>query len=128
MTRITAIILAGIAFALPAQADELVDAGAKVFKKCAACHVADKKQNKIGPTLNGIVGRKAASIADYKYSEGSLAHAKETGEVWDEAKLDTYLTDPKAYIPKNKMAFPGLKNPDDRKAVIAYLKSIPVVP
>ena len=80
--------------------------------------------NKVGPTLKGIVGRAAASIADYKYSEAMLAKGAE-GLVWTEENLTAYLPNPKAYVPKTKMAFAGLKKPDDVANVIAYLKAHP---
>lgn len=125
--KFIAVILAGVALTSPVYADELTDAGAKVFKKCMACHVADKKLNKVGPSLNGIVGRKAGSVEGFKYSEAMLAHGA-AGAVWDEANIEKYLTDPKGFVPKNKMAFAGLKDEKERKAVIAYLKSVPPAP
>jgi cytochrome c len=103
--------------ALPAVAQD-AEEGEKVFKKCQACHVIDKEQNRVGPHLVGIIGRKAGSVEGFKYSDAM----KESGKVWDEATIDAYLADPKGYIPKNKMAFAGLKKPEERAAVIAYLK------
>ena len=95
--------------------------GSKVFNKCMACHAVDDK-NKIGPSLKGIVGRKAATVEGFKYSDAMLAKGAE-GVVWDEATLATYLPDPKAFVPGTKMSFPGLKNPEDVANVIAYLKT-----
>ncbi len=92
--------------------------GQKVFVRCQACHVVNQPQNRVGPTLQGLFGRKAGSVEGFKYSDAN----KNSGVVWDEATLDQYLTDPKAYMPGNKMAFPGLKKPDERADVIAYLK------
>jgi cytochrome c len=102
---------------LPAMAQD-AEEGEKVFKKCQACHVVDKEQNRVGPHLVGIIGRKAGAVEGFKYSDAM----KESGKVWDEATIDAYLADPKGYIPKNKMAFAGLKKPEERAAVIAYLK------
>lgn len=96
--------------------------GAKVFKKCMACHTAKDTTNKIGPSLKGIVGRKAASVEGFKYSDAMLAKAAE-GVVWDEATLTAYLPDPKAFVPGTKMTFPGLKEPQDVTNIIAYLKT-----
>lgn len=96
--------------------------GAKVFKKCMTCHTADDTTNKIGPTLKGIVGRKAASVEGYKYSPAMLAKAAE-GVVWDEATLTAYLPDPKKFVPGTKMVFPGLKKPEEVTNIIAYLKT-----
>ena len=96
--------------------------GAKVFKKCMTCHTADDATNKIGPSLKGVVGRKAASVQGFKYSDAMLAKGAE-GVIWDEATLTAYLPDPKAFVPGTKMTFPGLKNPEDVANVIAYLKT-----
>ncbi|MEM7634277.1 MAG: cytochrome c family protein [Pseudomonadota bacterium] len=97
--------------------------GEKVFKKCKACHAADKEKNKVGPHLVGIVGRKAASVEGYKYGKGITDAAEKIGE-WDEAKLVEYLADPKGYIGgKSKMTF-KLKKEDQRMDVIAYLASL----
>ena len=109
---------------LPALADGDVEKGKAVFNKCKACHENEKGVNKVGPTLKGVVGRKAASVPDYKYSEAMTAKGA-AGVVWDEATLATYLPDPKAFVPKTKMAFPGLKKPEDVANVIAYLKAHP---
>ncbi len=97
--------------------------GKKVFKKCKACHYVDKEKNKVGPYLKGVVGRKAASVEGFKYSAAMKAKGEE-GLVWTEENIDKYLTKPKAFIPKNKMAFAGLKKAEDRADVIAYLKSM----
>jgi cytochrome c len=97
------------------------DNGAKVFKKCMACHAIDEK-NKIGPSLKGIVGRKAASVEGFKYSDAMLAKGAE-GVIWDEATLAAYLPDPKAWVPGTKMVFPGLKKPEEVTDLIAFLKT-----
>jgi cytochrome c len=108
----------------PAMAEGDAAKGEKVFNKCKACHEVEKGVNKVGPTLKGLVGRKAASVPDYKYSEAMIAKGAE-GVVWDEATLTAYLPDPKAFVPKTKMAFAGLKKPDEVADVIAYLKAHP---
>jgi cytochrome c len=96
-------------------------AGEQVFTKCKACHIADKDQNKIGPSLHGLFGRTAGTHPDFKYSP-AMTDAGKNGLVWDEAKLTVYLHDPKAMVKGTKMAFPGLKNDADIANVIAYLK------
>jgi cytochrome c len=111
-----------IAGAVPSWADGDAALGEQVFKKCAACHSAVDKANKVGPSLMGVVGRKVASVEGYSYSD-SMKEYGATGAVWDEKTLDTYLTDPKAVVAKTKMAFPGLKEQADRDNVIAFLKS-----
>jgi cytochrome c len=112
------------AMCLPALADGDAAKGEKVFVKCKTCHDVDKGVNRVGPTLKGVVGRPVASVEGFKYSEDMLAKGKE-GAVWDEATLAAYLPDPKAWVPKTKMAFAGLKKPEDVTDVIAYLKTKP---
>lgn len=112
---------AALAVAVPmAMAEGDPAAGEKVFKKCKACHVIDSEKNRLGPTLSGVFGRTAGAVEGFQKKYSSAM--KEAGIVWDEATLDAYLADPKGYIPKNKMAFPGLKKEDDRANIIAYMK------
>lgn len=117
-------VLAGTAFlalAAPALADGDVAKGEKVFKKCTACHaVGVDAKNKVGPELNGIVGRKVASVEGFKYSPAMIEFGA-GDKVWDDETLHTYLADPKGVVPKTKMAFAGLKKDDERDDVIAYL-------
>ena len=95
--------------------------GKKIFRKCKACHAVGKTaKNKVGPVLNGVVGRKAASFAGYKYSKAMKA-AAEKGLIWDAANLDKFLTKPKKFVPKTKMSFAGLKKAEQRADLIAYL-------
>lgn len=97
--------------------------GAKVFRKCAACHaVGEDAQNKVGPVLNGIVGRQLGIGADFAYSEEMIAMGAE-GAVWDLENLSDFLTKPKNFLKKTKMAFAGLRKDTDRENVIAYLAS-----
>jgi cytochrome c len=123
-STILAALAAAVLFAAPAHAEGDAAKGEKVFAKCKACHEVEKGVNKVGPTLKGVVGRKAASVPEYKYSEAMLAKGAE-GVVWDEATLTAYLPNPKAYVPKTKMAFAGLPKPEDVADVIAYLKAHP---
>jgi cytochrome c len=93
--------------------------GETLFKKnCAICHTLEEGKNKIGPSLAGVVGRKAGSVPGFAYSAAN----KNSGDTWDEMTLDTYLTDPRKFMPGTKMVFAGLKNSEDRKALIEYLK------
>ena len=92
--------------------------GEKVYKKCKACHALEAGKNKVGPSLAGIFGRTAGTVEGFKYS----AAMKDSGIVWDEETLDSFLEKPKEVIPKTRMAFPGLKKEQDRMDVIAYLK------
>jgi len=105
---------------LTAQAGD-AEAGAKVFKKCAACHaVGDGAKNKVGPQLNEVLGRTAGSLEGYKYSKAMIAKGGE-GLVWDEETLTAYLAAPRKYIKGTKMAFAGLKKDADLENIIAYL-------
>ncbi|MER8639865.1 cytochrome c family protein [Mesorhizobium sp. M0018] len=96
-------------------------AGEKVFAKCKVCHVADKDQNKVGPSLNGVIGRTAGTHPGFSYSK-AMTEAGKSGVKWDEATLTTYLRDPRAMVKGTKMAFVGLKKDEDIANVIAYLK------
>lgn len=98
--------------------------GEKIYVKCKTCHDIDKGVNKVGPSLKGLVGRKAAAVPDFKYSEAMIAKGAE-GVVWDEATLTAYLPDPKAFVPKTKMVFAGLKKSEDIEDLIAFLKTKP---
>ncbi len=93
-------------------------AGQKAFAVCKACHqVGETAKNTVGPTLNGIVGRGAATLDGYKYSDAM----KNSGLTWDAATLTEYLKNPKAKLPGTKMAFVGLKDDTKLADVIAYL-------
>lgn len=117
-----ALIVAGLSAPTAALADGDAVAGAKVFKKCAACHTATEEKNKVGPHLVGIVDRPMASIADYKYSKAMTEHAAEV-PAWTVEALAAYLKDPKGVVKGTKMAFAGLKKDDEVANVIAYLKA-----
>ena len=92
--------------------------GAKVFKKCAACHsIKEGGANKIGPALWGVLGRPAGSIPDYKYSKAMAAHGKN----WSFEEMNGFLIKPKDWIKGTKMSFAGLKNAKERAAVILYM-------
>lgn len=94
--------------------------GARLFKRCVACHTLDDGgKHKVGPNLYGFYGAKAGSKDGFNYSKAMTA----SDIIWDDETLDGYLTRPSAFMPKNRMSFVGLKNPEDRAAVIAYLKS-----
>jgi cytochrome c len=119
MARLNAVLpLALLACFALASAARAQDAGEAVFKRyCAVCHTVEAGKNKIGPSLAGIVGRKSGSVPGFNYTDAN----KNSGVTWDEKNLDTYLTDPKKFIPGTKMLFAGVKSDDDRKALIAYL-------
>jgi len=96
-----------------------VDRGTKIFKKCATCHSIGKGEAaKVGPNLYGIVGRKRGSFAGFSYSEAMKAK----GGNWDSESINSFITKPKEYLPGTKMAFAGLKKPQDRAYVVLYLQ------
>ena len=113
-----AVATAGLLLAAPAQAGDAA-AGAKVFKKCKACHYVDREKNKSGPHLVNIIGRAAGAVEGFKYSKAMAG----SGLVWDEATLAGFLAKPKKYLKGTKMSFAGLKKESDIANVIAYLKS-----
>jgi cytochrome c len=95
-----------------------VEAGARVFRQCLTCHVTTAGVNKVGPSLHGIIGRPAGTVAGFRYSNAN----KNSGITWTEQELYTYLENPRAKIPGTIMAFVGLKDSQQRADVIAYLK------
>ncbi|XDA99031.1 cytochrome c family protein [Sulfitobacter sp. LCG007] len=96
-------------------------AGEKVFRKCMACHAAGEgAENKVGPQLNGVVGRPVASVEDFSYSD-ALVKLGEEGKTWTPEELDAFLTKPRDYAKGTKMSFAGLRKEDERADVIAYL-------
>ena len=92
-------------------------AGRQVFRKCQACHSMEPAKNMLGPSLAGLIGRKAGSESGYNYSQAM----KQTNITWDAKTLDAYLADPQKTVPGNKMPFPGLKTDHDRADIIAFL-------
>ena len=93
--------------------------GKTVFNKCKACHQVDK--NAVGPHLGGVVGRKAASVEGFAYSDA----LKKSDLTWDEATLDKWLAAPSKLVPGTKMIFAGIKDDGERGDLIAYLKTLP---
>ena len=94
--------------------------GAKVFKKCLACHsIAEGGANKIGPALWGVLGRPAGSVPGYKYSKAMAAYGKN----WSFEEMNGFLIKPKGWIKGTKMSFAGLRSAKNRASVILYLNS-----
>jgi len=103
----------------PASEADLVAQGEKVFAPCKACHTTDAGgADRLGPNLHGLFGRKSGTKDGYKFSEAMT----KAGVVWDEKQFDTYMANPKTFIPGNRMAFPGVPKPENRAALIAFLK------
>lgn len=115
------IVAAGCLLAMPAMAlAQDAEAGKKAFSKCAPCHaIGPGAKNKVGPYLNGILGRPAASVEGFNYSPG----LKSSGLTWDDETLHKWLENPKALVAGTKMLFPGVKDETERDDIIAYIES-----
>jgi cytochrome c len=119
MLRLSALAALALLAVVPAQAQD-ADAGKTVFNQCRACHqVGETAKNGVGPILNGVIGRKAGTVAGYNYSDAN----KNSGKTWDDATFLDYIKDPKAFMPGNKMAFAGVKDEQKAKDLLAYLKT-----
>lgn len=95
-------------------------AGEKLAAKCKACHdLSQAAKNKIGPHLWGVIGRNHAAVEDFPYSDAMKGFA---GKPWTFEDLDSFLTSPKDYAPGTKMSFPGLKKPEERAALLRWLR------
>lgn len=117
LATLALVAVSGLASPAFAQAAGDAAAGEKVFNQCKACHTIEAGKNRVGPSLHGVVGRQAGSVEGFTYSPAM----KSAGLTWTPENLDKYLADPKGTVPGNKMAFAGLKKPEDRANVIAYL-------
>lgn len=96
--------------------------GAALFQRCIACHSVDQAERGLpGPNLAGVVGRPAAAQPGFAYSP-AMRQAAVDGLTWTEAALDRFLADAEAVVPKTEMFTPPLRDPADRRALIAYLK------
>ncbi|MEA3534323.1 cytochrome c family protein [Rhizobium sp. CC-YZS058] len=114
-----------LAFSFPAWAEGGDAArGAATFKACSNCHVVQGDRTVFGPSLQGVVGRKAGSVPGYRYSEAMLA-AGEQGLIWTEADLSAFLSSPKRKVPGTSMRFWGFWSQSSIDDVIAYLKANP---
>ena len=129
--RVTALAVAGLMMLAPihaqeARADEcaadVVEIGAKQFRKCKVCHKLEDGKNGVGPHLFQIVGRGIADVDGYNYSGAMKDYGADDAKVWDAAELHAYLEAPKKHVKGTKMAFSGIRKEDARQALICYLE------
>ena len=120
MKKLTILAAVFAALALSAGNASAADAakGKKVYNKCKACHALKAGKNKVGPTLHGLFGRKAATVPNFKYSKAM----KTSGVTWDEESLRAYLKKPRKFIKGTRMAFAGIKKEKQMDNLVAYLK------
>jgi cytochrome c len=112
-----AVIISGVAVSAASFAAD-ANHGKELFLACAACHT--EKADALGPSLKGVVGRKAASLQDFRYSPAMTR----SNITWTEAKLREYLTDPQGTVKGNRMPFSGMPNRADVDDIIAYLVTL----
>jgi cytochrome c len=105
------------AAAWPARAAD-AEHGKQLYQACIACH--SEKPDAIGPSLKGVVGRKSASLDDFRYS----APMKRANLTWDDANLKAYIADPQATVKGNRMPFGGVREARDVDDIVAYLKTL----
>ena len=123
---ITAVFVGAFAVATLVAGPATAAGAPKAFNKCKSCHKVTAKHG-VGPSLKGVVGRKAGTAKGYKRYSKNMKAAGEKGLVWDAKSLDAFITKPKKFLKtitgkkKTKMGFPGLKKADQRAAIIEYL-------
>jgi cytochrome c len=116
-TRVTLALFATLWLAGAAQAGGDAARGEAKFGDCAACHKLGAGANDVGPSLHGILDRKAGEIAGFRYSPAM----KRSGIVWTAETLDKYVADPQGFVPANRMPYAGMADASDRADLIAYL-------
>ena len=109
--------LALLLAASAAHADGDAARGEKKFEDCASCHATAQGQNGVGPSLYGVLGRKAGELADFRYSPA----IKRSGITWTAQTLDRFVADPQQVVPANRMPYAGMTDAGDRADLIAYL-------
>jgi cytochrome c len=121
--RMRGTVIAGLLLAASATTALAADpaAGEKMFKtQCGICHAVVAGENRIGPTLFGVVGRQAGGVPGFNYT----ADHKKLGITWDAATLDKYLVNPRAMVPDTSMVYAGLKDDAERADLVAYLETL----
>ncbi len=120
-TLVLSIIFASF-WSIPVHAQADVEAGAKMFRRCFSCHMVGADAfNRTGPHLNNLFGRAAGSVEGFKYSD-DMVRAASGGLMWDVENLDAFIENPKELVSRTKMRFKGIKDPEDRANLMAYLR------
>jgi cytochrome c len=101
-----------------ARADGDAARGEKRFDECATCHSLKEGVNGVGPSLHGVLGRKAGGLDDFRYSPAM----KRSGLTWTPQALATFIADPQKAVPNNRMPFAGMPDAAERDDLIAYLE------
>ena len=105
----------------PTQADDPVASGRREFSQCAICHsMREGEASRVGPNLFGVYGRAAGALDDFAYT----AALRDSGVVWDDASLDAFIENPRAFMPGNRMAYVGENDAEARANLIAFLKTL----
>jgi cytochrome c2 len=113
-----AAVLAALLVSTAAYADGDATRGEQRFADCAACHSVQPGVNNVGPSLAGLFGRKAGELPDFRYS----AAMRKSGIAWTPQALETFIADPQAAVPANRMPYAGLPDAAARADLIAYLQ------
>jgi cytochrome c len=116
MRRVCQGVIAGLVLVVPVLAADAIH-GKELFSACLACHT--ESSDALGPSLKGVVGRKAGSLEDFRYSNAMMR----SGIIWDDSNLRDYLRDPQARVKGNHMPFSGFAAASDADDVIAYLNT-----
>ena len=120
MKQLSRLLLAAalVAAAPTAWADGDAERGQKKFEECQACHSLDRNAESVGPSLYGVFGRKAGTLADFRYSPAM----KRSGIAWSSEGVDAFIVDPQKVVPANRMPYAGMADASDRADLIAYLQ------
>ncbi len=114
-----AVVVLPLLAGMPAAAQD-VAAGERLFRqRCAACHTVQAGQNRVGPYLDGVVGRQAGSVEGARYSQGM----RDRAEAWDAEQLEAYLANPRTVVPGTTMTV-SVPRGEDRASIVAYLESL----
>src|SRR4051812_19609053 len=116
--KVAVVAAAVLALAGAARAEGDAARGEQRFQECAACHKLEPGVAAVGPSLRGIMERKAAALPEFRYSPA----LKRSGLTWTPETLDAFLADPQKLVPANRMPFAGMPDPGDRADLIAYLR------